>query len=851
MKKIVILSLLLFLVFAGEAQQKKRSRVKRKYRNVEQLDQSLPSVLFRGRVRSADKIPLAGVNVEIDGLKRRVHTNEFGEFVLTGLPTGKLRIKISCIGYQTKTIDYMLQPGFNDHYIALDMDEIHLEPLIVTAQKREQQIPDVSTGISAVSASFTERMNMSDLSELAGFIPELDFENPGSGTSGFSIRGSTGSVGFPGVSSSVAMFSDGVPVIQPVGFSADLIDMERTEVIRGPQNTLFGRNASGGAVHFISKKPQNDFEGYLTAGGGNFGKKTVRTAVNFPVVEDMLFVRAAGMYHEQDGYVENTLGGTLNGGESYGGRFSVRFLPAFNHKIDLALNYQKEDETGMAFMNGWIPNEEGETDIFSYRASLGKGEDLGAEKELMDATLTYRFFRNEHNYWTSVSSYRKAGTAANLDADGTAATALGMNQESDADLFFQEVRMNFSRRSRTNGSAGMSYRSERREHVQGLSSNDQLLFHILNDPGNFVMPAESRFPVKPQPLNPNPMAGYPLSGDHSEEVFQKFSTQSVQAWFHLTHQLTRRLFFTGGVRGFYERLKLSHEVSHTGGGQSTLGQLTGSAPNLLYKPVTMQNLQKNGLSFTGQAGITYRWNENIRYFINAARGRRPPVLQFTWDGRPQTLDDEKVNSLEAGWKMVFWQRIYWDVTGYYRNHINVHTLQWKGTPGTGLLAANGKATSYGAETGLRVAVIRGLDVFGNYAWLQSGFDSTGVAGQPFSYAGNSFALAPEHSYTAGFRAHANILPSLRIFATPWYAWKSHFWFTGANIAYLEQPAYGLLNMNIGLELADPHVILNIYGTNLLEEEVLSSAGHWGGVFGIPSFVPGPPRMVGVKMTWKF
>jgi outer membrane receptor protein involved in Fe transport len=296
---------------------------------------------------------------------------------------------------------------------------------------------------------------------------------------------------------------------------------------------------------------------------------------------------------------------------------------------------------------------------------------------------------------------------------------------------------------------------------------------------------------------------------------------------------------------------LNHESEFISGEASLFRSFSGAAPNLLYSPSELQELKKSSLSFTGQAGLTWRRNENFNFYLNAARGRKPQVLQFTWDGKPLITGAETVYSGEGGWKTIIKKRVFWDVNGFYRRHFNVQTLQWHGEPGTALLAANGKATSFGAETGLKVAVIPGLDVFGNYAWMQSAFDSTGVDGNDFLYAGNHFARAPEHSFSAGFSGKLNVARTMRIFVTPWYAWQSHFWFTEANTPGLEQPAYGTLNINFGIEADEPNMAVHIYGTNLLEEKYIASAGHWGGQFGIPTFVPGPPRMLGAKLTWKF
>ncbi|WP_372947403.1 TonB-dependent receptor [Mariniphaga sp.] len=851
MKRTIIFILLFSIALTAVSQSKKRGRVKRKYRNVEQVSQNLPQVIMRGLVRDAARIPIAGAGIEIEGLTKLVHSNEFGQFMLSGLPTGRLRIRVSCLGYQTRTIDYVLQPGFNDHYFTLERGSIPLETEIATTQNREKQISDIPAAVSVSTQLNARILGITDFSELAVLEPGLHFEKLGAGNSGFSIQGANASSGFPGLSPSVAVFADQVPVSQPGGFSAEWFDMERVEILKGPQNVLFARNALNGAVHFISKKPEDEFGGYISAGAGNFSNKEIQAAVNYPIVEDKLFVRAAGIFHDQNGYVENTFGGTLNGKNVLGGRFSVRFLPAWNHKIDLQLNYQKSDDPGTAFINLWVPDENGETGLFDYRASLNRGEDLGSEAERMDATLTYRFFRDEHNYWTSVTSFRKNNTAAKWDADGTSFPALEMNNETNANLFYQEIRYNFMRGSFTNGSFGLNYFQEKGNLSQSLISADEMINQILSSQGNFTMPGQSRFPVQPKPLNPNPMANFPLSGNHNEAFSDKRKTHSAQAFLHYTYQWRRRLFFTIGASAIYDRLQLNHESEFSGGETSSLGQFSGAAPNLIYSPAEQQELKKNSLSFTGQAGLTYRWNENFNFYLNAARGRRPQVLQFTWDGKPLITGSETVYSGEGGWKTIIKKRIFWDVNGFYRRHFNVQTLQWNGEPGTALLAANGKATSYGAETGLKVAVIPGLNVFGNYAWMQSAFDSTGLDGKDFLYAANSFARAPEHSFSAGFSAKARIVQKMWIFAAPWYAWQSHFWFTEANTPGIEQPAYGVLNVNFGIEMADPDLVLSIYGTNLLEEKYIASAGHWGGQFGMPTFVPGAPRMFGAKLTWRF
>ena len=857
MKQVISVLLLLILFFSASAQSKKRDRVKRKYRNVEQVNQNLPQVYFRGIVQDADKNPLPGAAVTVQGTRTGVHTNADGEFFLTSIPTGKLRFEVSYLGYETKTVDFVVGEGQNYHNITLDESNIHLDPITVTSQKREQQLLDVPVAINVIEAGFMEENNITELGQFSEYVPGLYIREQGANRPSFVIRGLTSDEVSPSAQPRVSVFFNNVPVSRASSASLELFDMEQVEVLKGPQNTLFGRGAQIGAIHFISKKPVNTTEGYLTAGIGEFNKKEFRGAVNVPVIDDKIFVRAAGVYKERDGYVENTFGGTLNGENTIGGRFSARFLPAFDHKLDLIVNYQKDDTPGIAFMSKQFPNALGETDIFNYRASLEQGENLGTGKEILSAALTYRYFRDELNYWTSITSYRTTSSFARWDGDGTAAAAIDMAEDAGSQQFYQEIRYNFSRNSRLNGSGGASYWREKAEQTYWFSPNEQYMFHLFFDPSNLVTPAGQPVSVPALPNIPQlgPLGGAPLPVNHEEEIYSEATNQAVEAFIDATYQLTRKLFAVGGIRAVYDRYELSNKAGFTGGTPSTLGNLTGNAPNLFFRPSGLQTIDKSALSFTWRAGLKYRINEKANVFANYSLGRRPGVLQFTSAGEKEVLDAEKLTNYDLGFKASVVNRIFINAVGFYQQYRDFQTRAWIADPESGefnyKVKDGGSATSYGAEAKLRVAVLEGLDVFGNYAWLHSRFDSTDIDGLEQEYAGNTFRLSPEHSFAAGFNAEINITPNILFFLTPSYAYKTHIYFEDANTEGLEQPAYGVLNVNTGLELTDPNVILSVYGTNLLNEEFVTSAGNTGSLFGVPTFVPGPPRMIGTKLTWKF
>ncbi|WP_340111154.1 TonB-dependent receptor [Maribellus mangrovi] len=856
-----LLSALIVLIFSSATygQAKKRGQVKRKYRNTESVSRELPPVFVRGAVYDENYVPLPGAHVTVDGTSKGVNTNEDGEYLIQGLVTGRARVRVSYIGYETHTVDIILRTGQNEKNVMMQLDNVHLEPVLVNAQKREQQIMDVPTAISSITDNTLEQSNITELSQLSEFVPGLYIREQGANRPTFVIRGLTSDEVSPSAQPRVSVYFNGVPINRASGASLELYDMERVEIMKGPQNTLFGRGAQAGALHYVSKMPTSDLYGSLTAGIGEFGQKEVRGFVNVPIFEDVLMVRAAGIYSTRDGYIENTLGGKLMGKETLAGRFSTRFRPAWNHRANLVLNYQKDNTPGIAFMPGDLPNTNGDIGIFSGAASHEQGNNLGTGKELFDATLNYRFYINEQNYWTSITSYRKLDANARWDGDGTASAAIDMAETSSASQFYQEIRGNFSN-SRLNGVLGASYWREKADQRYWFSTNEQHLANLL-----LASPPMPLVDNSGQPLSIQAIPSYdpeldttiyiPLPTSHQEENYSEAKNMAAEAFLDITYQLTRKIFVSAGIRGVYDRYKLANEASFAGGEASTLGSFTGNYPNVLFLPNDRQEIKKSSISFTWRGGLKYRFNEYGNVFANYARGRRPNVLQFTSSGEEEILDAEILDNFELGVKGVYFDRVYVDVTGFYQLYKNFQTQAWEADPESGefnlKFKDSGQATSYGAEANLRVAIIKQLDFFANYAWLKTAFDSTDVNGSAQEYSGNVFRMAPEHSFNAGFSARINILPTIKLFVTPSYAWKSHIFFEDANTPGLEQDAYGTLNINGGIAMSDPNIIFSVWATNVLDEQFITSAGNTGSLFGAPTFVPGPPRMVGAKLTWNF
>jgi iron complex outermembrane recepter protein len=810
---------------------------------------------LQGKIIDKENNILPGASLIIVGTKYGVNANEAGEYLFDQIPEGALQVQASFVGFKTLIVDYDVKQGQNFLDLTLDNDNIFLQGVTVTSQKREQQVLDVPITMSVIDDGFMEDNNITEMDELSVFVPGLQVRMQGIDRPSFVIRGLTSDEVSPAAQPRISVFYNNVPVSRANGAAMELFDMQQVDVLKGPQGTLFGRGAEIGAINYISKKPASDFGGFVTAGIGNFNQRELTGAINIPVIKNKLFVRAAATYNYQDGYIKNTFGGNLNGKNTMAGRLSASYLPSASDKIDFVMNYQKDDNPGLGFMSMAYPNTEASNNPFGYVASLEQGSNLANKRDVFDATLTMKHFFNINNYFTSVTSYRKIDSYSRWDGDGTAAAAIDMSEDDGARQVFQELRYNYSIENKLNGSIGGSYWNEKASQNYWFSPNEQDMFHLFFNTGSLVTPDGQPDPVTNLPPDPQlgPLAGLPLVTDHQEENNNNATNQALEGFADANYQISGKLSITAGLRVIKEWIGLSNSAQMTGGSPSTLGYLTGNYPNLFFRPGDEKTISTSNFAFTWRGGLKYSVNENSSIFANYSKGRRPKVLQFTSTGEEQILDAEIVNSFDLGVKSAIKQRLWFDLGLFYYSYLNFQTSAWVADPNTGefdyIVKDGGKADAYGAEASAKYRVLNGLEIFGNYAYIHDRFAENDVDGARQNYAGNMFRLTPDHSFAFGLNARVKITDELYLFCIPSYSYQTKIFFEDANTPGLEQGAYGLMNLKAGLDYKNME--LAFFGSNLLEKEYIISAGNTGSLFGDPTQIPGPPRMFGTKISWKF
>ncbi len=799
--------------------------------------------------------PIPGASIILEGTKFGVTSNESGDYLFEKIPEGKTVVRISFVGYKTVTSEITVQLGGNNQNFTLINEEVKLEGVTVSSQKREQQVLEVPITMSVLNTSFLEDNNINDLDELAVFVPGLQIRMQGPDRPSFVIRGLTSDEVSPAAQPRISVFYNNVPISQANGAAMALFDLQQVDVLKGPQGTLFGRGAEIGAINYISNKPTREFSGSVVAGIGNFNQKELSGAINFPVVKDRLLIRIAGIYDYQDGYIRNTFGGRLNGKNTIATRLSASYLPTAKNKIDFVINYQKDDNPGLGFMSMGFPNTEGSNNPFGYVASLEQSNTLANQRELLDGTLTMKHFFNENTYLTSISSYRKIATYSRWDGDGTASAAIDMSEDDGARQFFQELRYNYSLNNKLTGSIGASYWGEKASQNYWFSPDEQNMFHLFFNTGFLVTPDGQPVPVTNLPPDPQlgPLAGLPLVTEHQEESYNNAKNQAMEGFADANYQLTTKLSLTAGVRVINEWIGLTNRAQMTGGSPSTLGFLSGNYPNLFFKVSDEKEISTTNSSLTWRYGLKYSFNENSNIFANHSRGRRPEVLQFTSAGEEQVLDAEIVNSYDAGFKTTFNQRSWFDIGLFYYNYLNFQTSAWVADASTGefnyIVKDGGKASGYGAETNIKYMILNGLQLFGNYSFIHARFSENDSDGLLQEYAGNMFRLTPEHSFAVGLNAHLKISKEIYLFGIPSFSYKTKIFFEDANTKGLEQEGYGLFNLRAGIGYK--RIMLSFFGSNLTGKKYIISAGNTGSLFGDPTQIPGAPRMFGSKLSWKF
>ncbi len=828
-----------------------------------------------GRIADEQGTAIVGANAILKGTNYGVVSNTNGEFTLANIPAGSYLLNISFIGYESVSQDITLEAGQNLNLnFSLKEQALTLEGLIITAQRREQIIQEVPVAVTSWEGDFLKTRGIFELDAFADYVPGLQVQVQSVNNPSFVIRGITSDDGDSRSEPRVSVFQDGVSISKSRGSVVEIFDMERMEVMKGPQGTLFGRGAQIGAVHFIQNKAKNELAGELTLGVGNEGQYLANGFVNFPI-NDKLFGRVAAIYNVRDGVVENRAGGTLNGKETAAFRTSLRWLAGKNTTVDFIYNFQKDNSPGTAFKSGTYAPLGGDVSPFTF-ADMERGEDLFVDRIVWGTTLLVNQRFSDSWDLNSITAYREFDSYESFDSDGTAAPALWFAERSEGRQFSQELRFNYNK-SRFSGFVGTSFFWEDGSQAVPFETDERSLYTLYSPfirEGIQTNPdldeltrafLLSTVPFEPLVIDgvpnlvanlPNspalgPLAGAPLKPFHTE-TFTNFGTNyAFEIFADGTFDVTEAFKITAGLRGTYENITGAYETidSETPG---TLSFLLGTSPNnLVASSNGRREENRTFFSAVGRLALNYEVNDNVNIFASFARGRRPNIVQVN-AASTDIISAETVLSYEVGAKSLWLNnRLQFDVSAYYYDYNNFQTSVFVLEEGRFITLDVGKSNALGFETAFRYLANKYFSVFANYGFVDAKFSEQDSEGNVQALAGNRFRLTPEHSASAGFEVTLPLGAKANFFFKPTYTFKSQVFFEEANQAGIEQEAYGIVNLFTGFDFNEQALQITFFMNNVLDKEYLIDAGNTGGGFGIPTFIRGLPRLLGARLTARF
>ena len=357
--------------------------------------------------------------------------------------------------------------------LAQDAEDATLtgDEIVVTATKREQTLQDVPVSVAVTSGETIERAQVRDLKDLQTLVPSLRVNQlQSSANTNFYIRGFGNGANNAGIEPSVGLFVDGVYRSRSASMIADFPDVERIEVLRGPQSTLFGKNASAGVISIVTMKPQFELGGNFEATYGNYDAVTVKGRVTGPV-SDTIAVSLAGGLNKRDGIVRDLgTGKRTNDRDRWFARGQLLFDNHDDLQVRLIGDYGKIDENCCAAVNlrqalptaaifalGGVvnqPDEKFDNVTYNNRLSTNDIENWGlsgqVDYDLGDVQLT------------SITAYRRSNIVTDQDSDFSSADLLERNfQDLRIKTFTQELRANFDIGERIHGLVGAYYFNEK------------------------------------------------------------------------------------------------------------------------------------------------------------------------------------------------------------------------------------------------------------------------------------------------------------------------------------------------------------------------------------------------------
>lgn len=707
-----------------------------------------------------------------------------------------------------------------------------IEEVLVTAQKREQDLQDVSVAVSAFSGAAIEKMGFEEGLDITQQVPNMNF---------FAIFGeaSSPSVSLRGISlvnfsdsweSPVSIYVDDVYRGNPAGSAIQLFDLQRVEVLRGPQGTLYGRNTTGGLVHYVSRKPTEELEASASISYGSYDETILQGMVSGALTDSMRG-RVAVKQTKNDGWQTNVISGEkLNDTDSFGYRALLDIDLGDSAGLLLNVHGSEADQqtVGFAHMGYLEAPEEGAAtcsreriqDGMCYTASLGAYGETQSAYELLDGRYDPEHVASgvEDGLQTKIDTF---GASATFDLEMDWATFTSVTAYEELDKFLQDDgdalpivwfdeqysvdAEQYTQEFRLNGSTARS------KWVTGL-------YYYIDDRGLITQAPTTENGLWHQEVVALDSESWAVFGQYEWDIT---NTLTLLAGARYTEE--ERDFEQDSGPSFYQELDVTDDFSDE--------------------------------ALTGRLGLDWRPTADTLAYVSLSTGFKSGGFSGSYNpnlAATRPVGSEDVTNLEVGYKTSF-------ADGRIKLNAAAFTYEVEGyqaqvfiTVEEGSIITNaGDVTGTGAEVEVTAMVTDNFELIGGLGLLETEFDSDKifyVAGDEYAFDGNELPSAPGLTYNLVARYYVPMGEAGEIALQGDYAWQDDHYLQIENDPYSKHDAYGIANAKVSWLSASERFTVEAFVKNAFDEEYFTYQNTLGSDWGYA--VWGLPRTAGVKFSWK-
>lgn len=682
-----------------------------------------------------------------------------------------------------------------------------VDDIVVTAQFRSERLQDVPVAISSLSGEDLAASGTNDLTGLSAKVPGLYLSSYSTLSPQLYIRGVGSNDDGITAEGAVGVYVDGIYVGRASSALFDLFDVERVEVLRGPQGTLYGRNTNGGAIRVETKKAGPGTSGGIELGIGNFGQKTARGMFN-GALSDTVFAKIAAGYKKRDGWTrDEETDGKLNNEDSFAVRGQIRYEPSPDLEAAISADYSR-DRPGSSFKEvvaGSLFGLYQETpDRFTGNYDL-PGAYIKRDIFGLSGQVNWDF---GGAVLSALSGYRETDIAYTEDYDSTPFPVVHVDTKQRAKQFTQELRLVSEEKQR-----GFSWILGGFFLTDKGQSSDQFLLPFFELP------------------------------DELTEARTK--TRSIAIFGELGYRFSDQFKLTMGLRYSSERKELSVKRSYRFADSSIVD----------FVPLTDSNVKFDNVS--PRAIIEFTPNKDLLAYFSVTKGFKSGGFNnFPGDtvAAKIAFRPEKITAYELGTKATLVDRLLrLNVALFQYNYTDLQVFAPIDTGGQLPLVQisnAAKARIKGAEVELRLKPVSNVTLNFNYAHLLSRYRDFQFG--PLDLSGNNLPRAPRDTVNISAEWKPILSGDAELDIRAEYVYSSNIYFTPFNDQDLQTGNVGLFNASVGATSRNGNWSISVFGRNLTNRRYLAHGiDALSANFDLKTAQLAAPRQYGIISTWRF